>query len=199
MNPVKKKTPANFREIAEGQSVNAVCKALKAHCDTVKRWFAEHDMEPNRFPGTKPRLDPGHEFDTLAITMTNEALGRHFKMSSKTIVRLRKARGVFRIKPSPAIEIEQHRIARRRVTGSKKGPQAAPDLGRDDSPVGLAAEHLRMPRGGGWAVNRCDQDGTFNARGDHFRVGNMTLTGDAMIAMASRKGWQRSDIWKVAA
>ena len=71
-----------------------------------------------------------------------------------------------------------------------------PSATRDFSVEGRAADHLRSPCGGGWAVCHCDKFGKFHRSGSHFRVGRMVMTPDEMLAFARRKGFQ---IFEVAA
>lgn len=201
MNPNNKRpAPDGFYQMAKGKSVNAMCMKFKANHVAVKRWFEEFGLTPARPPAPGRRLDPDGEFDTLALTLTDAALADHFNMSTKTVWRLRKERGIVRIRPATVAQKAALARQRRQPPGTKKGPVAAPDSQRDDSPFGLAADYLRMPRGGGWRVHRCDADGVFAPKGSHYRVGNMpVMTADEMMTMAERKGWKLVDIFSIAA
>lgn len=197
MNPIRRNAPDNFREMAKGKSVNAVRILTGAHYKAVERWFREHGMEPVRGL-SKHRAEATPEFIKAARIMTNVMLAERFQMSRQTVRRLRRENAIPFPSSSPNAKVEVSTTGGRRITFNRPGPQAAPDSGRDDSPKGLAADWLRS-RGGGWKVNRCDADGTFNPRGMHYRVGTMLKTADEMMEMAARKGWKLVDIFSIAA
>lgn len=182
MNPRQRPAPDNFRELAVGKSINGIRVITGAHYSAIERWFREHGMTPVRGL-SKPRTKMPADFDARAAEMSNLALSKHYGISRQTIRAMRKERGV----PLPDDPPSRARTAR---PATKKPAVPAPDGQRDDSPHGLAADHLRMPRGGGWRVNRCTATGVADPKGDHFRVDHMVLDGDALLAMATRKGWQ---------
>jgi len=174
----RSEAPANFREIAEGKMISALCSELRRGHSTIRRWLAEHDMPV--ISGVKQQEPPPADFGDYAPFESNAQLEERYSRSDALITRWRKVTGI----PAPG------RAKKTYQPVQWKHPPAAPLAPRDDSMAGRAADYLRMPRGGGWRVNRCKADGTFDPKGDHWRVGRMLLTEEAMLEMASRKGWR---------
>ena len=185
-HPAKIPAPENFREIAQGKSVTAIAKMFGRNHSTAARWFAEHGMTPAIV--TKVAEPPPADFDDHAWTETNVKLCKRYNRSDSLITRWRRLRGI----PAPKFQRKAPE-PKTKPAIVWRGPKPTQIGQRDDSMAGRAADYLRLSRNGGWRINRCKADGTFDPKGDHWRVGHKLLTEDGLFEMASRKGWRAFD------
>ncbi|SNT16159.1 hypothetical protein SAMN06295912_15029 [Sphingomonas laterariae] len=189
----KSEAPPNFREIAEGKSVNAVKKVIGRHYKTIERWFAEHGMEPVRGLA-KPRTEEPTGFRDMARTATLVELAKHFHMSKHTAARLRNECGVSRKIKSGAVD--RSTSGGKRISFNRPGTLAAPVSQRDDSVAGQAADFLRRRD---WKVHRIDDQGRFDLKGKRYQCGRLQVSAPELIAMAENKGFVPFRVWSEAA
>lgn len=181
--------PSDFHAIAAAMSLRSLTAHYQAGKGTVARWYREAGVRPIKFK--PPSLPIPDSFPDYARSSTNAELMERFGISLPTVTAWRKKCKV----PSPRYVT----APAKRPAFNRPGPQAAPDSGRDDSPVGLAVEYMRSGSRG-WNISRCDADGTFNPRGDHYRAGTMPVkTADEMMRWAADKGWKLVDLFAIAA
>ena len=183
--------PDDFIERAGTLSQTAITDHYKAGKGTVARWYRETGVKPIHFK--PPSLPIPDDFANYARVHTNTEVVEHFGVSLATVTAWRKKLNV------PALRNGGFPRQKPRPAFNRPGPLAAPDSGRDDRPVGLAVEYMRSGSRG-WQITRCDADGTFNPRGDHYRVGTMPIkTADEIMSWARDKGWKLVDIFSIAA
>lgn len=116
------------------------------------------------------------DFAQVAPTMTRSQLQRHYGVLwSGTIKRWLKETGA-----TPRRFVPQ----RNRISQMGR-VKATPKFERNRDDFEIAADTLRRER---FPVNRCNQDGGFNANGKYWRVGRTILTGEELIERAKRYG-----------
>lgn len=173
-------TPTDFLQVAPSMSIMELSRHYRADKGTVRRWVDEAGIEvkKGKSQGTKPTPIPA-DFAQVAPTMGIMALSQHYKICHKTIKRWVILSGV---QPKPFNPKERGPYTRRArtVTNILLRQIVKPTV---KSIYDEAADALRRER---FPVNRCNEKGSFNPKGDFWRVGWSVLTGDELLQRAAR-------------
>lgn len=172
--------PDDFAQVAPTMFQSKLAKHYKTSEIAVKRWFKETGVKPMKGdnPSKFKALPVRDGFAELAPTMFNAELARHYGSSYKTIRRWLTEAGV-----------EAKHYTPRVPKGIKAARSMANILPRQIIKTNVksiydeAADTLRRER---FPVNRRNEKGSFNPKGDFWRVGWSVLTGDELLERAAR-------------
>lgn len=121
------------------------------------------------------------DFRSVLEAKGSSGAAKHYRASLSTITKWRMRLGI-KLHTRMARPLRQHGFRGRRGWGTERPILLHLDL----TAVGQAADFLRK-----WLpVSRCDATGKFNAKGDHWRVGNKVQTADEVMHRAKRLGFE---------
>lgn len=189
---VTRSAPKDFHVWAPVETSAQLCKRYRSSDLTVARWRRETGIAAPKYShvaagkppnGNKPRVIPDG-FAKAAQTMTRSQLAKHFGAGETTIKRWAKEAGV-------KLPTGRPRAASKNGWGHSK--VVVIDT-RDNSLASRAQSFLQRF----YPVWRCNEDGTFNPAGSHYRCDGITRTADEMIERARRKGFDENR-WRLAA
>ena len=172
--------PDDFAEVAPTMFINQLTKHYRTGLTVVYRWLKETGVQTSKAPNPAQFkvLPVPADFAELAPTMVNAELARHYRSSYKTIRRWMEESGV---------RCKQYAPTGRKT--QKAARAMANILPRQIIKTNVksiydeAADALRRER---FPVNRCNEKGSFNPKGDFWRVGWSVLTGDQLLERAAK-------------
>lgn len=176
MHHNKRQMPADFPQVALTMPRHDLKKHYGASERIVRRWCDEASITKSfrvGRPGCGRRPMPD-DFTQLAPTMCRMDLSRHYRASSELIMRWIRETGV---NAKPYIPTPPT-VTR---TPQPRKLKLAPSRVR--SIYDEAADDLRRER---FPVNRCDEKGLFDPKGDYWRVGWSVLTPDDLLLRAAK-------------
>lgn len=118
------------------------------------------------------------DFAQVLRSLGSQGAAKHYRTSLSTLTRWRRECGMakhHRAKPSAAGGMRRSGFTERPLMQA-----------RDMSFVGQAADYLR--RYG--SIHRCNHDGSFNPKGDHWRRNNRIVTSDHIVKIAINLGYR---------
>ena len=176
MNNKPRPIPGDFLEMREKLGGR---DKLATHYRTsgrvVRRWLVEAGLQPIRTTGApeRNRKPVPDDFETVAPTMTQTELVRHYGVGREVVLRWQSETGISpapRKRPSFVYRFERH-----------PGPVKVHAV-RNYSPEDEAADVLRRY----FPTYRCDERGRQCAKGSLWRVGNGIYAADELLAKAAR-------------
>lgn len=140
------------------------------------------------------RIEIPEGFAAFAAVNGNAAVGARFRLSDKTVTRMRRETGVRAPNPkvaraSAGKDEPKRKVLPRRAPG--KVPTARVPAGGDGSLASRAADFLRPL----CPIYRCDVLGTPMADGAFWLRGRAILTDEELIERARARGWD-PDAWR---
>lgn len=167
--------PADFVKVREQvRSIRNLMRHYDAGPRTVRRWLteigAEHKPRPERPECRRPVPE---DFAELAPTMTKTGLSEHYGTANKIVERWCAETGISAKRRQPR--------KRNVFTMPSNG---APTVERLRN-YGIHDEAADVLRHYG-PVYRCDEQGRAKERGELWRVGNVVVDGDELMARADR-------------
>ncbi|AOR76327.1 hypothetical protein [Novosphingobium resinovorum] len=126
----------------------------------------------------KMRRGVPDDFAEILRRLGSQGAAKHYKTSLSTLTRWRRECGMakhHRAKPSAGTGMRRTGFAERPLMHA-----------RDMSFVGRSADYLR--RYG--SIHRCNHDGSFNPKGDHWRRNNRVVTSDHIVKIAINLGFR---------
>lgn len=171
---------ALVKQFANATYIHSLVKERFGQSPSIKRISAWRGSfiasDPNYKRSSHNAKPVPADFADTAPTMNKAQLQRHYGVHwSGTIDRWLKEAGVSARRYIP-------RAGRINYMGRPKPP---PQFKKEKDEYELAADVLRKER---FPVNRCNDDGKFNANGKYWRVGRNVLTSDEMMEKAERYG-----------
>lgn len=172
--------PDDFARVAPTMFQSKLAKHYKTSEKAVKRWIKETGIAPMKAVNvTKFKALPVPDgFAELAPTMFNAELARHYGASYKTIRRWLTEAGV----EAKHYKLRPHKSSKGARTVANILPRQIVKT-HVKSIYDEAADALRRER---FPVNRCDDRGRFDPKGDFWRVGWSVLTADELLQRAAR-------------
>lgn len=193
--------PADFAEVATGQTIRAMRVHYQRGFPTVKRWFAEAGVEvAQRSYDRHKRRPMPDDFRAIFSDMSIMVLRKHYSASARTITRwiaeagqVRRAGNQKRKAPAvkaapkrerqPNVVVQSAKRAPVMVSHKPNNPASATRVQRDMSAAGQAADVLRRDR---WVVFRADENRRQSATGQFWVCGKALLTSAELIERAER-------------
>ena len=171
----KRKMPATFKEFAPGKTVAQIIRQYKCSDIAARRWFAEAGIERGVAPShnMKPVPDDFHE---VAPRKTKAELKRYYDIKyDKTLTRWLQITGI-----TPRKFVPHHnRLSQMGRVHSTMNIYKINTTDMYDEAVDI----IRRER---FPVNRCNEDGSYNATGKFYRVGITVLTKEQLLERAER-------------
>lgn len=171
----RKPVPDDFLTFAPLKPQHILMKHYGASYKTIARWQKETGVPkcpPPPPPPAKRRPLPNDFADKVRSSYFND-LVRYYKASEATVRRWLKETG---LKPGRTIYSRGLDKAGR--------PYVAKISGFNSKSIyDEAADTLRRK---GWIVYRCTHKGIYLKGGNHWRIGNLVITGDELLERADR-------------
>lgn len=184
----RRDAPADFAEMAATMSNPQLAKHYGCGTCLPGRWRKELGLgEPPRMKcGPAPRDIPD-DFETWAVGKSLRAIAARYGMSHEMARRFRVQIGV---QPNP---VGQHVTPAKPVHLVRNAYMTTPvdRAMKDGSRAGLAADFLRKFG----PVYKCNDRGSPDIAGSHWRRGSSILTDAEIIERAQYNGWS-ADAWK---
>jgi hypothetical protein len=172
--------PDDFAEHAVDATNSDLMERYNCCADIISRWRRESGVLSKKC--RRNYAEPPADFVLVAADLTKRELRERYHRADPTINRWLQETGARCGRYSRAPEIQPQRVV----------PAVSPEI---LTRATHAAEYLRKFG----PVTRCNQNGAFNPRGDHWRRGNKVLCAQEVIARALRNGWHEHSWRELAA
>lgn len=175
--------PADFETLWQTTSQADLCAHYRKGAATISHWCKKLNLVRTDGLGRGKTPAPVG-FAEVARGKSRREIAEHYGMSADTVRRICADLGIV----AQGVAFQP-----RAMSGPKLQPyhKSAMAPQRDMTRAGMAADWLRQFG----PVIRCDGDGRYDPKGDHWRRGSTLLTADEVVERAYRNGWA-PDAWK---